>query len=485
MRKQLLLPIFLMLFSTGSFCSQPENTTKDIESLRKNIVNNYVDFVNESVHGLLVINRLLQGYNEDINKYVDLEEYQLNRYSNKDLPADIFEDEEKWFYDISPNNIYRNIMAADMVLSKKESNTLKDLASQLNNINKQSNALRFEIENLIRTLDLNKRENIGLIYQKLEEGTELYNSFYSIQMKMSNELNNLTRNWVIDPTYTDLSSKMDNAYNAMRQGLEAMRIEGGSKDLNKIIDVEYNAFSELNNTDKSKYPNIFNSIRAKNSWNNMISQMEKSIEISRKYMISDDIMEEYNLYGKDYFYYNGELLGCFNKYGLGMVNDMNKLIDVMGIEKIHYMEIAHLFKVVYPNKIENLGYIFSKQGVVSALPKSLANREIKVANEKFVSEDKYIDVEFYDHFIEDGDVISLYFNGDKILEKVVLTKEHQKVRLMLNETGKNYITLYAEDMGSRPPTTMAISYKMNGKEKEVIMNSTLKESELIEILYNK
>ena len=59
------------------------------------------------------------------------------------------------------------------------------------------------------------------------------------------------------------------------------------------------------------------------------------------------------------------------------------------------------------------------------------------------------------------------------------------VRLMLNETGKNYITLYAEDMGSRPPTTMAISYKMNGKEKEVIMNSTLKESELIEILYNK
>lgn len=36
-------------------------------------LNLYVDFVNKSVHGMFMVNRLLVEYNLELNKYVDLE----------------------------------------------------------------------------------------------------------------------------------------------------------------------------------------------------------------------------------------------------------------------------------------------------------------------------------------------------------------------------------------------------------------------------
>ena len=52
-------------------------------------LNNYVYFTNESVHGLLIVHRLLENFNQKINKYVDLESTQFNFYSNADLPRNL------------------------------------------------------------------------------------------------------------------------------------------------------------------------------------------------------------------------------------------------------------------------------------------------------------------------------------------------------------------------------------------------------------
>ena len=52
-------------------------------------LNNYVNFSNESTHGLLIVHRLLENFNKNINKFVDLPDQQINFYSNKDLPQDI------------------------------------------------------------------------------------------------------------------------------------------------------------------------------------------------------------------------------------------------------------------------------------------------------------------------------------------------------------------------------------------------------------
>jgi len=85
------------------FAGQVTAQAKANQEEKLKAINNYVQFTNESTHGLLIVHRLLENFNKNINKYVDLPDQQINFYSNKDLPQDIFEDSENWFYDTSPN----------------------------------------------------------------------------------------------------------------------------------------------------------------------------------------------------------------------------------------------------------------------------------------------------------------------------------------------------------------------------------------------
>ncbi|MDG2448164.1 MAG: hypothetical protein P8M34_00950, partial [Saprospiraceae bacterium] len=85
--------MFLFVFGLQAIYAQDKNEVR--------AVNNYVTFVNESIHGLLIAHRLFEIYNQTVNKYVDLPDYQLNNYSNADLPEDIFRDPEGWFYEES------------------------------------------------------------------------------------------------------------------------------------------------------------------------------------------------------------------------------------------------------------------------------------------------------------------------------------------------------------------------------------------------
>ena len=93
MFKNILVALFFVTIIAGSLQAQQQE--------KLNALNNYVDFSNEGTHGLLIVHRLLENFNKNINKYVDLPDQQINFYSNKDLPQDIFQDDENWFYDLS------------------------------------------------------------------------------------------------------------------------------------------------------------------------------------------------------------------------------------------------------------------------------------------------------------------------------------------------------------------------------------------------
>jgi hypothetical protein len=68
--------ILILLFASSISYSQ---TSKKLEAL-----NEYVNFTNESVHGLLIIHRLLENSNQEVNKYVDLPNYKINNINNSD-----------------------------------------------------------------------------------------------------------------------------------------------------------------------------------------------------------------------------------------------------------------------------------------------------------------------------------------------------------------------------------------------------------------
>jgi hypothetical protein len=59
------------------------------------------------------------------------------------------------------------------------------------------------------------------------------------------------------------------------------------------------------------------------------------------------------------------------------------------------------------------------------------------------------------------------------------------MKLQLNPVGRNYLLLHADNVGKRPPNTMALSYVFRGDKKEIVLKSDNDFSELIEIVIVK
>jgi hypothetical protein len=49
------------------------------------------------------------------------------------------------------------------------------------------------------------------------------------------------------------------------------------------------------------------------------------------------------------------------------------------------------------------------------------------------------------------------------------------------ERGDNFLVLYAENLGAKPPNTMAIRYVVKGELNTLVLNSDLNHSEMIVI----
>lgn len=67
-----------------------------------------------------------------------------------------------------------------------------------------------------------------------------------------------------------------------------------------------------------------------------------------------------------------------------------------------------------------------------------------------------VTLEVFDDEQEDGDIISLYFNGECILEKYTLVKSKKILNIVIDPEKPNTIVFYAHNLGKRPPNTCAI-----------------------------
>jgi len=159
------------------------------------------------------------------------------------------------------------------------------------------------------------------------------------------------------------------------------------------------------------------------------------------------------------------------------------MIKYLDLPVLLFTEMPHYYKVIYPKKLEKVDHLTATDSKITRLPTKLKDREISMSTRTIKVDSLKFQVSLYDHMIEDGDVISLNFNGDWIVEKMPLLAKKKKLKLQLNEEGKNYFILHANNVGRRPPNTMAVDYYYRGFKKQIILKSDLNVSELIEIEY--
>ncbi len=463
--------ILLFIFFTGSL-SNPPQLGAQMSEKQIEVLNTYVSYNNEAIHGLLIVHRLLENFNLEINKYADLDSYQINFYSNNDLPKNIFLDEENWFYDISPEEWFQKIQDSRGVLDARIDEKLYAGASLMRDVYTSINQKRFDIENIINSLDLSNKDNLKKVYDELEACVTLYNNFYNAQRRMESIL--YTLEGLPEPIYYLLLKRM---YGDMRSILSAVR-HTPDKNLGSLI-----ARSKKTLEEGTLKPSGNSKKRTQEFHiSNIVSQVNKGIAAAEDYRSKKTIPEEYLMYGAQYYAYNADIINKFNRYGSGIVSEINTLLDITETQGLKFTELPHYYKVIYPRVLEAETVETIAPAGLSAIPADIEGRKLIKKNESgIVVTELEINVEIYDHKIQDGDVVSLNFNGAWIVENHKLTKEPHRLKLKLDPSATNFLVLHAINLGQRPPNTMAIRYYVNGKRKQYVMNSDLNASEVIEI----
>ena len=81
----------------------------------------------------------------------------------------------------------------------------------------------------------------------------------------------------------------------------------------------------------------------------------------------------------------------------------------------------------------------------------------------------------WDNGIVDGDIISLFLNGERILHNHRVNKARYSIPVKVLP-GENLLILHAENLGDLPPNTIAVSLDDGSSEQLIIMNANLEES---------
>lgn len=102
------------------------------------------------------------------------------------------------------------------------------------------------------------------------------------------------------------------------------------------------------------------------------------------------------------------------------------------------------------------------------------HREVRVSRVVEVQKPN-IRIKVWDSGTVDGDVVTLFLNGKKILDKYRVNKSQLAIPVTLNDKN-NFLILHAEDLGSIPPNTIAVSVDDGSKEQRIVLSSDLKTS---------
>lgn len=453
--------IILLIFLSG-FGLNSEAQTEKIESY-----NEFIHTSNEYVHGMLIVHRILENLNQEVNKFVDLQSNQFNFYGNKDLPKDIFMDPEGWFFEIPPSELKKQLIEDHDVLDKTEQQELLSFIREMSELAAQANSLRFELESYINENDLSLDQNQITVFKKLETCEYVYDRFFEVKSNLHRYIDSVMEKQTNADTQS--SGKFDYSTFSKIQKKMKRILEYWHFDIDvSVASLKNDLVKELNYLKSFDYKNRY--------YLDAIAALDFGLKVLDNYLNGIEIPQKYDLYGNAYYFHNVELLACLNKYGKGFVINSNKFLKSTNQHSFYIFEEPHFFKVIYPEKKVDISSTVSS---IDLIPAKIEERQVIIKQQKIQTKTHKVLLEIFDHKKEDGDIVSLNFNGNWILKKKRLAKRPFKFVIELNEKGENYLLLHAENLGEIPPNTIAVRYYIDGQPKLVELNSDLNQSEMI------
>ncbi len=120
----------------------------------------------------------------------------------------------------------------------------------------------------------------------------------------------------------------------------------------------------------------------------------------------------------------------------------------------------------------------------NSLPIVLKGRFVYQQN-RIKANTKKITVKIWDKREVDGDIISLKFNDTWLLENYTISKHKKTIELTLDPSRQNYLIVFAENLGTKPPNTAAFMLKIGKKKKFFSISSDFKQCGAIKLDYKE
>ena len=130
-----------------------------------------------------------------------------------------------------------------------------------------------------------------------------------------------------------------------------------------------------------------------------------------------------------------------------------------------------------------------EQVVEDAAPKKESEEEIALRNffdgrsisytKELLVEAENITISLWDHGRQDGDIVSIYLNGELVVSKHTLTYKKKVYEVKLNNAKPNDLFLYAHNLGRFAPNTVSIEINDGSTSENIILNSDLKSCEAV------
>ncbi len=151
-------------------------------------------------------------------------------------------------------------------------------------------------------------------------------------------------------------------------------------------------------------------------------------------------------------------------------NDMNRFLNFSKIVKaLTPKEIQQAANVLLNNK-NVVTAVLKPEATPPPVPQVTGNRKNEIVQIIELTADEFT-VDVYDNGDVDGDIITLYYNGQPVISKASLTEKPTSIKLKLDKNKQGALTMFAENLGSVPPNTALAIITCAGQRFEVRISS--------------
>ncbi len=114
-------------------------------------------------------------------------------------------------------------------------------------------------------------------------------------------------------------------------------------------------------------------------------------------------------------------------------------------------------------------------------PESIGGRKVEV-NEEVKVKGRKIKIKVWDSQVQDGDIISIYLDEKKVIDRIYLLLKPQEFEIDLPPGKEHYLTVFADDFGKAEPNTAMVLINDGQREQTIDLVAGRRKQESVKII---